>query len=110
MRLFRRGRQAAAGTGATGRAVRGLDADVVAHLDAFATSRVGVEAYVEPEHHASPLTVVLVAQDGEWTRRRLTSPRDASQLGQRLGIPVYDVNATGYPARMRQWTARQRTR
>ena len=23
-------------------------------------------------------------------------------------IPVYDVNLTGYPARMRQWTARQR--
>jgi hypothetical protein len=23
-------------------------------------------------------------------------------------VPVYDVNLTGYPRRMREWTARQR--
>ena len=27
---------------------------------------------------------------------------------RKLGIPVYDVNQTGYPQRMRDWTARQR--
>ncbi|MDX6218568.1 MAG: hypothetical protein QOJ48_249, partial [Frankiales bacterium] len=29
----------------------------------------------------------------------------AFDLGRTLGIPVYDVAATGYPQRMRDWTA-----
>jgi hypothetical protein len=49
-------------------------------------------------------TVVLVAHDGEWTRRRITE-RDARDLGKRLSIPVYDVALVGYPARMRAYTA-----
>jgi hypothetical protein len=32
----------------------------------------------------------------------------AFEVARSLDIPVYDVNLTGYPARMRQWTARQR--
>jgi hypothetical protein len=31
----------------------------------------------------------------------------AFTFGQRLGIRVYDVAATGYPARLREWTARR---
>jgi hypothetical protein len=30
------------------------------------------------------------------------------QLGNDRGIPVYDVAAVGYPARMREWTARRK--
>jgi hypothetical protein len=69
---------------------------------------VGVEAYVEPETSVTPLTVVLVATDGEWTRRRIGGPKGARRLGERLKIPVYDVQKVGYPQRMRDYDARQR--
>ena len=81
-----------------------VDADVE-HLTAFAGSRAGVEGFVEPQTLTTAPTLVLVAADGEWTRRRVDSPRAAFDLGRRLGIPVYDVAATGYPQRMRDWTA-----
>ena len=81
------------------------DAD---HLAAFASSRAGVEGFVEPETHTTSTTLVLVAGDGEWTRRRVDSPKAAFALGSKLGIPVYDVAATGYPSRMREWTARRK--
>ena len=80
----------------------------VQHLEAFAGSRRGVEGFVEPETMNTATTLVLVAGDGEWTRRRVDSPKAAFTLGQRLGIPVYDVAATGYPTRMREWTAKRR--
>ena len=83
------------------------DADV-AHLEEFARTRRGVEAYVEPRTAVTETTVALVAHDGEWTRRRVADPRAARELGNRLGIPVYDVHATGYPARMREWTRRRK--
>ena len=82
----------------------GGNADV-AHLEAFAGSRTGVEGFVEPETLTTATTLVLVAGDGEWTRRRIASPKAAFDLGRDLGLPVYDVGATGYPARMREWTA-----
>ena len=79
--------------------------DDVRHLEAFAASRRGVEGFVEPQTATTATTLVLVAGDGEWTRRRVASPKAAFDLGRRLGLPVYDVAATGYPARMREWTA-----
>jgi hypothetical protein len=79
-----------------------------AHLEEFARTRRGVEAYVEPRTAVTAMTVVLVAHDGEWTRRRIDGPEGARKLGQRLGIPVYDVGATGYPQRMRDWTRRRK--
>ncbi|GDY30415.1 oxidoreductase [Gandjariella thermophila] len=79
----------------------------LAHLRAWAGQRRGVEAYVEPRTSVTPTTVVLVAHDGEWTRRRLDGPRSAYQLGRELGIPVYDVALVGYPRRMREYTSRQ---
>lgn len=85
--------------------LRTADGDEVAHLEAFATSRRGVEGFVEPQTNTTAPTIVLVAADGEWTRRRVASPKAAFDLGRRLGIPVYDVAATGYPQRMREWTA-----
>ncbi len=78
-----------------------------AHLEAWALRHRGVEAYVEPETVVTETTVVLVAHDGEWTRRRVTGPRAAYTLGRKLGIPVYDVSLVGYPRRMREYTARR---
>lgn len=75
------------------------------HLAAFATSRTGVEGFVEPQTLTTSTTLVLVAADGEWTRRRVASAKAAFELGRKLAIPVYDVAATGYPQRMRDWTA-----
>jgi len=91
-----------------GAKVRGIEPAALMHLEEFVSSRRGVEAYVEPPTTVSQMTVVLVAVDGEWTRRRIASGRDAGDLGRRLGIPVYDINATGYPPRMREWSARQK--
>lgn len=78
------------------------------HLAAWAQSRRGVEGFVEPETAVTATTLVLVAGDGEWTRRRVESPKAAFAFGQKHGIPVYDVAAVGYPARMREWTAKRK--
>ena len=78
------------------------------HLAGWASSRRGVEGFVEPQTSTTATTLVLVAGDGEWTRRRVRSPKDAFSFGADHGIPVYDVAAVGYPARMREWTARRK--
>lgn len=79
-----------------------------AHLVRWAAGRRGVEAFVEPRTTVTETTVVLVAHDGEWTRRRVAGPDGARRLGKRLGIPMYDVSLVGYPKRMRDYTERQR--
>src|SRR5213082_64136 len=78
------------------------------HLVEFIRSRQGVEAFLEPRTTVTETTVVLVAADGEWTRRRIDGPAAARELGRRLAMPVYDVAAVGYPMRMREWTARRK--
>jgi len=78
------------------------------YLRAWVAARSGVEGFVEPKTTVTDLTVVLVAADGEWTRRRAGSERDAIRLSERLGIPVYDVEKIGYPQRMRDFDARRR--
>ena len=103
MRLFRRW-----GDRSARRQERAGRSEAEAHLSAFAASRRGVEGFVEPETAQTPTTLVLVAGDGEWTRRRVGSPAAAADLGARFGIPVYDVAAVGYPRRMRAWTAQRR--
>ena len=71
-------------------------------------TRRGVEGYVEPRTAVTETTIVLVAADGEWTRRRIDGPDVARQLSRDLAIPVYDAQVTGYPQRMRDWSARQK--
>jgi len=78
------------------------------HFASFVSSRRGVEAFVEPPTNVTATTVVLIAHDGEWTRRAVASRDKAFELPRALGIPVYDVNQTGYPSRMREWNSRQR--
>lgn len=80
----------------------------LAHLTEWASSRRGVEGFVEPQTSTTSTTLVLVAGDGEWTRRRVSSPKAAFGFGADRGIPVYDVAAVGYPPRMREWTARRK--
>ena len=63
---------------------------------------------MEPPTVVTGLTVVLVAHDGEWTRRRIDGERGARRLGKDVEIPVYDVHKVGYPQRMRDHDARAR--
>ena len=87
---------------------RGSGKGDLAHLEQFVASRRGVEGYVEPRTAVTETTIVLVAADGEWTRRRIGGPDVARRLSRELNIPVYDAQVTGYPQRMRDWSARQK--
>jgi len=100
--LGRFGRSSRPGTTRSG------GSDELRHLSEWAAERRGVEGFVEPETRTTSTTLVLVAHDGEWTRRRVASPQAAFRWGGRTGVPVYDVAAVGYPSRMREWTARRR--
>jgi hypothetical protein len=85
---------------------REATADDLDALREFARTRTGVEFYVEPETMVTDTTAVAVAADGEWTRRRVGSPRVIRQVAKQLGLPVYDVQIVGYPERMRAYNAR----
>jgi hypothetical protein len=99
--LFRRGK----GRPGTLRAANGADLE---HLRQFVSTRHGVEAYLEPRTTVTDTTVVLVASDGEWTRRRVDSPQAAAAFARKQGIPLYEADKVGYPQRMRDWTASRR--
>jgi hypothetical protein len=88
--------------------LRRSGADDEAHLRAWAATRQGVEAFVEPRTTVTDTTIVLVASDGEWTRRRVAGPAAARRLARSMRMPVYDVQLVGYPQRMRDHDARQR--
>lgn len=101
MGLFRRRREPPAAGRAAGR-------EDLTHLEGFARSRRGVEGFIEPKTTVTETTLLMVAHDGEWTRRRVPSPDAARRLGNRLGVPVYDVALVGYPRRMREFNERRK--
>jgi len=102
MGLWGRLRGAIGRGGASG--VRGADARYLAE---WVRTHTGVEGYVEPKTTLTDVTVVLVAADGEWTRR-IVGEAGARRLAGDLRIPVYDVAKTGYPQRMRDYDERKR--
>jgi hypothetical protein len=69
----------------------------------FLDSRIGVEAYVEPRTVMHPLSVVLVAGDGEWVRVALRDDAFLRELTKSRGLTVHDAMRTGYPERMRKY-------
>ena len=103
MGLFRRRRRA--GTVSRDRAPDRADLD---HLANFVRTRRGVEAYIEPRTTVTETTIMLIADDGEWTRRRIDGPDVARKLSRDLAIPVYDAQVTGYPQRMRDYNERKK--
>jgi hypothetical protein len=110
MGLFRRRRSAAAsepGAAPSAREARRATED---HLRHFTATRVGVEGYIEPPTNQTQTTLLLIATTGEWTRRKVPDARAARELAAGLGIPIYDVNFTGYPQRMRTWDEANRGR
>lgn len=67
-----------------------------------------MEAYLEPRTTVTETTILLVASDGEWTRRRIDGPEGARRFAHRLAIPIYDVALMGYPKRMREYNERRK--
>ncbi len=78
------------------------------HLEQFVQSRRGVEAFLEPKTTVTEVTVMLIAHDGEWTRRRVPSVEAARSWGNRMRIPVYDIALVGYPKRKREFDQRRK--
>ena len=67
-----------------------------------------VEGFVEPETMVNEMSVVLVAENGEYTRRRIGGPKGIDAVSKLLGISLYDVEETGYPDRMRKRIEQER--
>jgi hypothetical protein len=96
----------AARTGST--RVRASDKVDEQHLQAFVTERRGVEGFVEPRTAVSDVTLLLVAHDGEWTRRRVPSVQWAHTFCNRHQVPSYDAAVVGIPQRMRDFNRRRK--
>ncbi len=77
------------------------------HLDQWSTDRHGVEVYVEPKTSLTELTIMLVAHDGEFTRRPISSPDEAKRFAKDRALPIYDATVVGYPQRMRDYSRKQ---
>ena len=88
--------------------MRAADAADEKHLRDFMTSRRGVEGFVEPRTAVSDVTLLLVAHDGEWTRRRVPSVQWAHEFANSHGVPSYDAAVVGVPSRMREYNKRQK--
>ena len=54
------------------------------------------------------MSVVLVDEKGNYTRRRIGGPKGIDQVAGMLGIMLYDVEETGYPDRMRKKIEQER--
>jgi hypothetical protein len=77
-------------------------------LREFASSRRGVEAWIEPKTSVTQATLLLVAHDGESLRRRVSSPQAGYDFARKkLQIPVYDSNLVPIPGRKREYDLRQ---
>ena len=93
-------------TGST--TVRASDKADEQHLLDFVRNRRGVEGFVEPRTAVSDVTLLLVAHDGEWTRRRVPSVQWAHQFANKHQVPSYDAAVVGVPARMREYNRRKK--
>jgi hypothetical protein len=105
---FRRPAGDTARTGST--RVRASTGEDEQHLIDFVTTREGVEGFVEPRTAVSDVTLLLVAWDGEFTRRRVPSDEWAYKFCRRRGIAAYQAGVVGIPPRMREYIRRQKAR
>jgi hypothetical protein len=78
------------------------------HLQQFVQGHKGVEGFVEPRTAVSDVTLLLVAHDGEWTRRRVPSVDWAHKFCNRYQVPSYDAAVVGIPQRMRDYNRRKK--
>lgn len=76
------------------------------HLNDFVGTRRGVEAWVEQPTSFNPPSILLVAADGESTRRGLPSADYGYQFADEHNLPCYDAGVVPYPRRMREYGLR----
>ncbi|MFV0428840.1 MAG: hypothetical protein ACK5KO_05405 [Arachnia sp.] len=81
-----------------------------AHLTSFARTRRGVEAWIEQPTNFNKPSILLVAADGESTRRGIPSADYGYQFASELDMPCYDAGVVPYPQRMREYGLRQKRR
>ena len=108
MRLLDRFRRRGRSSGSTGMTVRPSDDADQRHLQEFIRTRRGVEGFVEPRTTITDVTLLLVAHDGEWTRRRVPTVQWAHEFANRNQVPSYDAALVGIPSRMRDYNRRQK--
>lgn len=90
---------------APGETIRPDDAQ---YLRDWVAGRAFVEGFVEPETMVNEMSVVLVDEHGNYTRRRIGGPKGIDAVSKMLGILLYDVEETGYPDRMRKKMEQER--
>ena len=88
--------------------VRAADSVDLQHLQEWVAARRGVEGFVEPRTAVSDVTLLLVAHDGEWTRRRVPSVSWAHDFCNKHQVPSYDAAVVGIPQRMRDYNRRKK--
>lgn len=71
-------------------------------LQEWAAIRPFVEGFVEPETVLNEMSIVLVDDTGDYVRRRIGGPQGIDDVAKLLNLPIYDVEETGYPQRMRK--------
>jgi hypothetical protein len=76
-------------------------------LKEWLDARHGIEVFIEPKTAVTGTTMLLVAHDGEFTRRPVPSPVAAAAFARRHTLPFYDAQVVGYPQRMRDYSRRQ---
>ncbi len=86
-----------------------MESATVAHLENFLKTRRGVEAFIEHPTTMTKTTVLLIAHDGEWTRRSVSSVQWARRFAVKHKLPAYDAGVVGYPQRMRDYDSRRRS-
>lgn len=79
-----------------------------ADLVEWASGRGLVEGFVEPETVVNEMSIVLVDESGDYIRRRIGGPKGIDAVARALDVPIYDVEETGYPQRMRERMKRER--
>jgi hypothetical protein len=72
--------------------------------------RRGVEVFVEPKTAVTDVSILLVAHDGEFTRRVIGSTEAARDFAREHALPIYDATVVGYPQRMRDFSRRHTIR
>jgi hypothetical protein len=97
----RRNRDGASGPGG---------ASAAQHLESFISTRRGIEAYVEHPTTLTGPSLLLIAWDGEWTRRSVPSAAWARRFAQSHQLPCYDAGVVAYPQRMRDYNSRAKGR
>jgi hypothetical protein len=88
--------------------LRTAESEDARYLKEWVQTRSGIEGFVEPRTAVTDITMLLVAVDGEWTRRRVPSVEWAHSFANKNGIPSYDAAVVGYPDRMREFNKRNK--